>query len=279
MRMFRLADLLVILLPLLLMAGGCREGSAAAETPQIAVTNSYLEAVVRDLCGPDAAIMCLAPPGMCPGHFDISPAQVRELGRCRMLLLFDFQQKVEANLTRLKDSGLQTHLVTGLPGLCIPDAYLSTCREVEALLSQAYPDRAAEFQTRLGAVEQRLTALGDELRASVESAEATGAKVLASNHQAKFAEWLGLEVVATFVGSDIETVSNIDHCLKQAAGQEIRFVVANLQEGTALAGALADRLAAKAVVFSNFPSQADKAMGFDRLLRDNVQGLIAAVTP
>ncbi len=279
MKAFGLAVLLAVLLPMLLMAGGCQEGSAAAETPKIAVTNSYLEAVVRDLCGPDAPIMSLAPPGMCPGHFDISPAQVRELGRCRMLLLFDFQQKVEANLTRLKTNGLQTHLVTGLPGLCVPDAYLSTCRDVEALLSKAYPDRAAEFQTRLGAVEHRLAALGDELRTSIASAAATGAKVLASNHQAEFAEWLGLEVVATFVGSDIETVSNIDHCLKQAAGQEIRFVVANQQEGTALAGALADRLAAKAVVFSNFPSQADKAMGFDRLLRDNVQGLLAAVTP
>ncbi len=279
MRTWGLGILLAVLLPTLLMAGGCRDSSAAPDAPQIAVTNSYLEAVVRDLCGSDTAIMCLAPPGMCPGHFDISPAQVRQLGNCRMLLLFDFQQKAEANLTRLKDSGLQTHLVTGLAGLCIPDAYLSTCREVAALLSKAYPDRDAEFQARLGAVDQRLAALGDELRTSVESAEATGAKALASNHQAEFAEWLGLEVVATFVGSDVETISNIDHCLKQAAGQEICLVVANQQEGTALAGALADRLAAKAVVFSNFPSQADKATGFDRLLRDNVQGLIAAVAP
>ena len=131
----------------------------------------------------------------------------------------------------------------------------------------------------LGAIEERLAALGDELRTSVQSANVRAAKVLASNHQAEFARWLGLEVVATFVGSDVETISNIDHCLKQTAGQEIRFVVANQQEGAALAGALADRLGARAVVFSNFPSQADKATGFDRLLRDNVQGLIAAVTP
>jgi len=279
MRAFHVGSLLAIAVLSVVSTGGCKDQSVVEQGADIAVTNSYLEAVVRDLCGSETQVTCLAPPGMCPGHFDISPAQVRQLGKCRMLLLFDFQQKVEASLSRLKDNGLQTHLLTGLPGLCVPDAYLSTCREVAALLSKAYPDRAAEFQTRLGAVEQRLAALGDELRTSVESAEATGAKVLASNHQAEFARWLGLDVVATFVGSDVETISNIDHCLKQAAGQEIRFVVANQQEGTALAGALADRLGAKAVVFRNFPSQADKAMGFDRLLRDNVQGLIAAVTP
>ena len=279
MRASALAVSLSVLLPLLLIAGGCREGSAAVEAPQIAVTNSYLEAVVRDLCGPETAILSLAPPGMCPGHFDISPAQVRQLGSCRMLLLFDFQQKVEANLTRLKDNGLRTHLVPGLTGLCVPDTYLAMCREVAVILSAAYPERAVQFEAQIGAIEQRLAALGDELRTSIASAAATGAKVLASNHQAKFAEWLGLEVVATFIGSDVETISNIDHCLKQAAGQEIRFVVANQQEGTALGGALAGRLGARAVVFSNFPSQADKATGFDRLLRDNVQGLIAAVTP
>ncbi|HNY79726.1 MAG: zinc ABC transporter substrate-binding protein [Sedimentisphaerales bacterium] len=279
MRAFGFAVSWAVVLPLLVLTGGCRDGSAAVEASEIAVTNSYLEAVVRDLCGPDTAILCLAPPGMCPGHFDISPAQVRQLGRCRMLLLFDFQQKVEASLARLKAKGLRTHMIQGPSGLCVPDSYAATCREVAAMLSAACPTRATELEARLGAIEERLAALGDELRTSVQSANVRAAKVLASNHQAEFARWLGLEVVATFVGSDVETISNIDHCLKQTAGQEIRFVVANQQEGAALAGALADRLGARAVVFSNFPSQADKATGFDRLLRDNVQGLIAAVTP
>ncbi len=196
-----------------------------------------------------------------------------------MLLLFDFQQNVEANLARLKAGGLRTNLVQGRAGLCIPDAYLATCREVAELLSSAYPDRATAFETRLETIEQRLGGLADELRASVQEAGAAGAKVLVSNHQKRFAEWLGLEVVATFVGSDVETIANIDHCLQQAAGKDIRFIVANQQEGTALAGALADRLGAKAVVFSNFPSQADDALGFDELLRDNVQALIAVAGP
>lgn len=279
MKAFRITDVLIVLLLLVLLAGGCRDGSAAMDAPEIAVTNSYLEAVVRDLCGPDTRILSLAPPGMCPGHFDISPAQVRRLGQCRMLLLFDFQQKVETTLARLKANGLATHLVTGRAGLCVPDVYLATCREVGALLSAAYPARATEFEGRIEAIERRLGGLGDELGASVQAVGGTTAKVLASNHQVKFAQWLGLEVVATFVGSDVETISNIDHCLRQAAGHEIRFVIANQQEGTALAGALADRLGARAVVFSNFPSQADDAMGFDRLLRDNVRGLIETVAP
>jgi hypothetical protein len=82
--------------------------------------------------------------------------------------------------------------------------------------------------------------------------------------------------VATFLGSDIETVSNIDHCLQQAEGHDIRFVIANQQEGTSLAQSLAQRLDAQAVVFSNFPDDAADGRGFDALLQANVASLLEA---
>lgn len=262
-----------------LLIGGCRDRAATEDAPEIAVTNSYLESVVRDLCGRDTEVMCLAPPGMCPGHFDISPAQVSQLQNCRMLLLFDFQSQLEATLSRLKERGLQTRLVTGPKGLCVPASYLATCREVAAILAEQHPDEAEALNTRLAEIEQRLDALSEELRKTVADSSVTAAPALASHHQAMFADWLGLQTVATFVGGDTETVGHIDHCLKQAAGHEVRFVIANQQEGTALAQALAERLSAKAVVFSNFPALSTDGPGFDRLLRDNVARLFEAVGP
>ena len=262
-----------------LLAAGCSDRSAGEETPEVAVTNSYLEAIVRDLCGSQTKVMSLAPPGMCPGHFDIAPAQVRQLQACRMLLLFDFQSQVESTLSRLKDKGLQTHLVKGPTGLCVPDSYLAACREVVAILSNEYAERADELAGRLEEIEQRLATLSSELQTAVANSPAASAGVLASHHQAQFAQWLGLEKVATFVGSDTETVASIDHCLKQAAGRDIGFVIANQQEGTALAQALAERLKARAVVFSNFPPQTNEGSGFDRLLRSNVERLLEAVAP
>jgi ABC-type Zn uptake system ZnuABC Zn-binding protein ZnuA len=220
--------------------------------------------------------MCLAPPGMCPGHFDISPVQVSRLQGCRLLLLFDFQSQVEATLSRLREGGLQTRLVTTCKGLCLPESYLTTCREVAAILAEAYPERADAFAARLEAIERRLAALGNELQTTVADSEAASAGALASHHQAAFATWLGLETVATFVGGDTETVGHIDHCLKQAAGKDVRFVVANQQEGTALAQALAERLNARAVVFSNFPAEQADGPAFDRLLRNNVAQLLQA---
>ena len=104
----------------------------------------------------------------------------------------------------------------------------------------------------------------------------SSAKVLVSNHQADFVSWLGLETIETFVGSDIETVAGVEQCIKKAKDQDVRFVIANKQEGTALANALAERLRAKAVVFSNFPEIGGGASGFGALLRANVEALLGA---
>jgi ABC-type Zn uptake system ZnuABC Zn-binding protein ZnuA len=267
----------VSLIVVALVTTGCRDTAAREGTPEIAVTNSYLECVVKDLCGPDMRVLCLAPPGMCPGHFDISPAQVRQLRNCRVLLLFDFQQQVEQKLARLRENGLKTQLIRAPSGLCVPDTYMATCKEVCRALSSEYPEKASQFAERLSVADKRLERLAAELQGSVIGSGIVSARVLTSNHQAEFAQWLGLKPVATFIGSDLETVANIDHCLQKAAGQDIRLVIANQQEGTALAEALAERLGARVVVFSNFPQACEGVGGFDRLLRDNVRLVLEAV--
>jgi len=259
-----------------LLAAGCGNKTDEERRAEIAVTNSYLGCAVLDLCGEDTEVLCLAPPGMCPGHFDISPAQVKQLCDCKILLLFDFQKQVGETLSRVKERGLKTALVEEPGGLCVPDTYLAVCRRVSDILSSEYPDRKARFQQRLDVIERDLKLLEQELSGKIQQAGITSAKVLTSRHQTDFANWLGLETVAMFVGSDMETTAGIDRCIKKAQGQNIRFVVANQQEGTALAQALAERLGARAVVFGNFPELRGQTGGYHALLRANVDALIRA---
>ncbi len=259
-----------------LLAAGCENKADKENHAEIAVTNSYLGCVVLELCGDDTEVLCLAPPGMCPGHFDISPSRVKQLRDCRMLLLFDFQKQVARTLSRMKERGLKMTLVGKPGGLCVPETYLAICREVSDILSSEYPERKARYRQRLEVIGNDLKHLRKELFEKMRQAGISSAKVLVSNHQADFANWLGMETIATFVGSDIETVTGIDHCIRKAEGQDVRFVIANKQEGTALAKALAERLGARAVVFSNFPELRGEASGFNTLLRANVDALIRA---
>lgn len=276
MKNLRFPYILIFIIALSGILSGCGNRGTEGEPPEIAVTNSYLQCVVKDLCGDDTEILCLAPPGMCPGHFDISPAEVNKLCKCRILLRFDFQEGIEDSLSRIKDKGLKIGSVSALRGLCVPETYVAACREVCNILSLEYPERGVQYKQRVKLIEKRLENLSDEFLTRMKHSGLGTTKVLSSDHQSQFCKWLGLAVVATFMGSDTETASNINQCLQKAKGQDVRFVMANKQEGTALAGALAERLGARMIVFSNFPDAGIGQNNFDRLLAGNVQSLLEA---
>jgi ABC-type Zn uptake system ZnuABC Zn-binding protein ZnuA len=212
---------------------------------------------------------------MCPGHFDISPAQVEQLSKCKILLLFDFQGGIGSALSRLQERGLKVYSIEAPQGLCLPETYLAVTKKVADALSKDDPAKRMEFDRRIELIEKRLNVLTKNINAKIEQSELKNAPILSSRHQAVFAKWLGLDVVAMFVGSDIETPAGINLSLQQARDKNIKLVVANQQEGTELAEALARRLNARMVVFGNFPTEQGDAPAFDALLLKNVSGLFA----
>jgi len=266
----------IICFPLL---SGCNNKPFNSTVSEIAVANSYLDAVVKDLCGNEKQILTLAPPGMCPGHFDISPSQVYQLCNCKVLFIFDFQKNIESVIPRTKESVLKVCKITPPPGLCIPETYLSVAKKVATVLSEENPSQKTYYQLRLTEIEKRLKDLSKELAEQIEQSELKDTDIIVSEHQAEFARWLGLNIIGTFVSSDAETPKNINQLLQKAGQHSIRFVIANKQEGSNLAVALAEHLKAVVVIFSNFPGSSDgknNRPAFDMLLQENTQALFEA---
>jgi len=271
--------LLLSLFYISLHMGGCNRKENNQNQPEIAVANSYLGCVVRDVCGSQMEILSLAPPGMCPGHFDISPSQVNQLCSCKMLFVFDFQQNIEKAVPRIKDKGLKTYCIVPPPGLCIPDTYLSIVKQVVVTLSKEKPSQQAYYESRVAEIENRMKSLGCELLGQVEQSKLKNSNVIVSQHQEEFTKWLGLNPVSVFSGRDTMTPNQINHNLQEANKNKINYIIANKQEGTEFAEALADHLKTKLVVFSNFPegkSSPTLQFGFDALLRDNINNLLEA---
>jgi len=256
---------------------GASAGSATRDAHSIAVSNSYLAAAIRDLLGEKADLLVLAEPGMCPGHFDLRPSQMRQMRSCGLLVRFDFQQSLDS---RLGDTDDPPRVVpVRVPGgMCEPDSYESVCRQVaDALVEKGLLSREAADQ-RLSAISRRMSQLADWMESRVEAAGLRDATTLSSGHQAAFCRGLGLNVVATFSGADAATPGQIEEALKAGKQSGVRFVVANLPEGRQLADALADRFQAKAVVFGNFPD-GESGSAFDELVRGNVNTLVQTTTP
>ncbi|AQT69751.1 ABC-type Zn2+ transport system, periplasmic component/surface adhesin [Anaerohalosphaera lusitana] len=266
------------LLSLLLLTAfiGCTSKEPANPAAEIAVTSTYLQSAILDIY-PDANILCIASPGMCPGHFDLKPSQINQLRTSKALLLFDFQKSLLDQLKRVEADGLQCLTVTGRSGLCVPSTYLATCEEVAKQLTSIYPAHSNEFQKNLAMLRQRLAEFNPQTSPSFRPF--TDTPVVCSQHQADFARWLGLRVVAEFHPSDAVTPPQIERCIQKARTQNAKLIIANQQEGTDLALSMAKRLNIQVAVFSNFPRISDPQNNFETLVRNNVKNLKKALNP
>lgn len=260
----------------LLRSESTDHGAGSTETPRIATTNSYLEAAVLDVLGKPEPIMRLAEPGMCPGHFDVRPSQIRELGGCRLLLRFGFQQGLDRKLAPLAKDGLDMIAIETTGGLCVPSTYLDVCRRVTEVLLSAGLLRTQAAEASLDRIENRLNKLEVDLKQRIEQAKMTGTPVVASFHQEAFCTWLGLNVVAKLTAADTALVSEINQAIAEGEHAKVGYIIANRPEGRGLADALADRLAACVVMFDNFPGEHEGRVSFERLVTENVDRLIAA---
>jgi ABC-type Zn uptake system ZnuABC Zn-binding protein ZnuA len=268
---FKYCCLLAVVLMIFLMCG-CGDESAE-DTADISVSSSYLSCAVSDIAGSRLDVFSLVPPGMCPGHFDISPSQVGRVCTSRVLFIFDFQESMKDSLSKVTNDDVHIETIAPGGGLCIPDTYAKVCRKVCDVLSKTYPENSEWFRESFNRLEARLDDLGSKVKSRIEAAGLDGKKVICSIHQAGFAEWLGLEVVGTFKGRDTETAGGLNECIKAGLEQDAGVVIANKQEGTKLTEVIADRLGAEMVVFSNFPETKSDNSGFVELINQNVDKL------
>ncbi len=258
---------------------GCGPGGSTIEPPPLAVTTSYLEAVVRDLLGEEVPVLLLAEPGTCPGHFDLRPRQAQALQRCRALLRFDFQKSLDERLAGKAPGGPFVVEVTARGGLGMPATYLAACRQVaDRLVALGWVD-SHHATLRLEAIAARRQALERQLTRQAAEADLAGLPVLASEHQREFCEWLGLRVAGTFRAADAAGIRAVEAALRAGQTGAVRGVIANRPEGTQAAEALAARLQVPVVVFDNFPAHRGGTARFDQMLTDNVRALRALARP
>lgn len=267
----------VLVMSAVMLSGCTRREATEPDRPGIGVTTSYIECAVADVAGAGFRIVRVLPPGGCPGHFDITPGMIDQLRQTPLLFRFHFQEALDARLERLTHAGLKVVPLRSGEGLCVPATYLSVCQAVCEALCDHWPDQAASFRRRLGETQARLDKLASGCRDMTQQFRSPQTKVLASGHQAAFCGWLGLEVAGRFFGGEASRLSELTDGFASGKKGQIRFVIANRQEGDQLARSLAEGLGVPCVVFSNFPSMAPNQRTFDELVRANVAALAQGV--
>lgn len=253
--------------------GGASVFSSSKDRVLLAVTNTYLEAAVRDIMSERFLVVSLAGPGMCPGHFDLSPGQVEQLGRAGMLFRFDFQAGLDEGLSGVRSRGLKIQPIQAGEGMSCPSVYEKVCVQVCEALEAQYPEYSQHFNARLVTVRRRLAGL-DKYAGNF-----SGITAVCSNRQDAFAKWLGLEVCEVFGPVDEAGPRDIERCIQSGVEHNVQVVIANAQQGTSLAQKLAERLGVGLAVFNNFPVIQEDGESFDRMVEANAAALVSGIAP
>lgn len=256
-----------------LLAIALAAATSAADPGSLVVTTSMLDAAVREVLPADAGIelVLLAPPGACPGHFDLSPRAVPALRRAQVLVRHGFQSGLDERLAGLGLEGLRVVEVASEGSLLEPAVYLRVVDEVAEVVGEVLPGRRDEIARARTTAALRIAALEEEVRES--AAAWRGRPVIAGAQQRAFCDWLGLEVAGVLERPEDLTPRDLARLLELSP----EAVVGNLQSDGEAAKSLAGRLGVPAAVLSNFPGAEGYGSGYDELLRANLDRLRAAL--
>jgi zinc transport system substrate-binding protein len=258
---------------ILIILCSCSEKKVKDSRIFVGVTTSYLECAVRDLAGDSFEYVRIAPPGMCPGHFDLKPGLVKDLQKSSALFRFDFQESLDEKVSSWNLGSLSIHPIKAPEGLCVPDSYRSCLKEIYQALCKSFPDRTPLFKSNLEQALLRLDELEKECRKVIQDLKISGLKVVASGHQVYFCRWLEMEVVATFSGGGDASPNDLKNILDKGRESGIRYIIGNLQEGRQQAEAFSNHLDAPLVIFSNFPDMSSGQSSFIDLVKCNIEEL------
>lgn len=276
---FRMTLYLTLLLVVAL--GACERASPEPvertknkpNAPLVVAGTSMIECAVRELMGDAVRVHRLAPPGQCPGHFDLKPADFEAIAAADVLLRHDYQSHYDG---KLRTNG-SVHRIVELPTTgpqTIPDHYVELCQALAQRLAEVYPTRAGSIRRRLA----RITEAERELASGMLRAAAPlkGTPVIASELQAAFCEWVGLRVVGRFDRKDEMSLKQLASLVETGRAERVVGVVGNLQRGEREGRVIATRLGAPLVLLSNFPLRPDHPAAHRALVRQNVKKLLEA---
>ncbi len=289
-RLWLLLGWVPVVMTLGLAVFGCaaRPGSRL----RVVTTTTLISSIVEAIGGRYVQATAIAPGGMCPGHFDISPSAVAAANDAQLLLNHGWEEWFPKLEQVLHNPRVIRRTLSIKGNWMVPDIHKQAVKEVLQLLGEIDSVHADSFRVAA----QRYTAQIDSAAAQARSLFAGRVlpKVIAAEHQAPFLRWLGFSVVATYGRPEEFTAQELVRLARVMADSGVRLVVDNLQSGAEAGKPLAEAHGVAHVTLTNFPlpakagspksrkarkpeSQEAEEPAYCRALLDNVRALAAAL--
>ncbi|MEN9979669.1 MAG: metal ABC transporter substrate-binding protein [candidate division WOR-3 bacterium] len=260
---------LVLTLTFFLLAAGCRHKAPARI--KVVATTSLISSIVSAVGGERVAVTTLAPPGFCPGHFDLQPSALVAANEARLILNHGWEGWFAKLKEQLRNPGARIVTLKTAGNWMIPEVHRQAVGEILQLLIEIDPAESLVYQQNANRYLQELDSMSRQIKAQFAGRNLP--PVLAAEHQAPFLVWLGFRVVGTYGRAEDWTARELSRLARVIVDSGVGLIVDNLQSGPDAGRELARAAGIGHVTLSNFPLEGS----YFQTLSDNTRRLAEVI--
>ena len=246
---------------------GCREIST--HKIKVVTTTTLIATLVKAIGKDKIDVVTIVPGGMCPGHFDVKPDDIKKLSTAKVLINHGWEVWTSDLLNSVENENLLTKTIKIEGNWMIPNIQILAGEEITKTLCEIDPQNSPFYKKNLNHYKKEVNSVAVE----VKNTDFQGKKVVCSEYQAEFLKWLGFKVVATYESSEDPTIKNLAEIMSTAKRENVHIVIDNLQSGSKVGEQIAEEIGAKYIVLTNFPL----SDSYTESLKENIHKLACAV--
>ena len=280
MRRRILLETLVIVLVGILVTFLIR-GHSGPPSADIMTGSSYITNIIQDLSDGGVKTRTIIPPGVCPGHYDVKPSEIKALANSKALFIHNYQQTYQ-NIAGAVEAAQNPDLIITVLNVTgnwmVPAVQAEAVSKIAQALGEIYPENAAYYQGNASERIQAILAYGEQVKNRLQDAGVDGAKVICAAMQEGFVRWAGFNVTATYGRpEELGSPADVEQLLTEAIEAGVVLVIDNLQSGTTTLGAsLGHDIEAIPITISNFHGGLENTETWEKAIDENVYLLLEA---
>jgi len=225
-----------------LLLGSCSPANPAKL--KVVTSTSLIAQIVERVGGDRVDVINIIPPTQCPGHFDVKPDDIQKLADADLFLLHGWQGEkfaekliASANNPNLTVVSLDVKAPSTPPNwtpppppanYMIPAVQREATDKVANALSQVDSENSAVYQESAKEYKKKISAKEAEIKAKLNQMNPSEVRVICGGMQARFVQWVGLNIVTTYGRPDSLTPQVVKALVDKGREAGVTLIIDNL---------------------------------------------------
>ena len=270
MRRLRGRHFIPLLLIVLLSQLGC--GERPAEKLKLVTTTSLIGKIAQEVGKDKVDVVTIVPGGMCPGHFDVRPGDIKVLSDAQIFLIHGWEPFVKKLLNSVQPRELVVKTLDIQGNWMVPDIQIKAVDSITDILCEIDHKNGRYFRNNAATYKTQILDISREIKQKAKDRKVSDINVVCSEMQEGFVRWFGFNVVATYGRPSELTAKNLRKVIDKARKEGVEIVVDNLQSGRDAGVPIIEEIRGVHVVLTNFPIGS-----YTQSLQENVYKLLKAI--